>query len=240
MIKLIGFDLDNTLWPVKPAILGAEAALKQYFEAFEPKLVYPPANIADFRSRVLDRDPDLHFRLTDLRRNLLQEIVLESKTHAASAESIVGQAMQIFLKARSQVTLYPGVASALQNLHANYSLCALTNGNADTRGLSIGPLFDFQMSAEDVGAPKPKPNLFLAALAKAQCQPSEMIYVGDDPVLDIEAAAQLGIHTIWITPNDKPQTKIHDSASEVISSIDELPEAVSAISAKLSSNSAAG
>jgi len=96
------------------------------------------------------------------------------------------------------------------------------------------------MSAEDVGAPKPKPNLFLAALAKAQCQPSEMIYVGDDPVLDIEAAAQLGIHTIWITPNDKPQTKIHDSASEVISSIDELPEAVSAISAKLSSNSAAG
>jgi FMN phosphatase YigB (HAD superfamily) len=32
MIKLIGFDLDNTLWPVKPAILKAEAALTAVFQ----------------------------------------------------------------------------------------------------------------------------------------------------------------------------------------------------------------
>ena len=42
MIKVIGFDLDNTLWPVKPAILYAEQQLKNHLAALEPGIALPP------------------------------------------------------------------------------------------------------------------------------------------------------------------------------------------------------
>jgi FMN phosphatase YigB (HAD superfamily) len=38
----------------------------------------------------------------------------------------------------------------------------------------------------------------LAALEREQLSPEAMIYVGDDPELDVDAAAKLGIHTIWV------------------------------------------
>lgn len=38
MIKLIGFDLDNTLWPVKPVILYAESELQKHLGGLSPAI----------------------------------------------------------------------------------------------------------------------------------------------------------------------------------------------------------
>ena len=55
-----------------------------------------------------------------------------------------------------------------------------------------------------------------------------MIYVGDDPILDIDAANELGIHTVWLVYNNSPN-RGKTEASVTISNITELTEAVSEI-----------
>ncbi len=238
MIKLIGFDLDNTLWPVKPAILKAEAALTEYFKTLRPELNYPPVNIAALRAKVLEQHPDFSFRLTDLRRRILFEIAAQSPEHQVNASEIADAGMQVFLETRSQVTLYPGAEEALKHLAQRYTLCALTNGNAEVARLSIGRLFTFQLSAESVGSPKPNPDLFLAALERQQLTPEAMIYVGDDPELDVDAAAKLGIHTIWVNQTGFGDAETSDltQASAAIDDLKDLPAAVAGIEAGLNNS----
>lgn len=234
MIKVIGFDLDNTLWPVKPAIIYAEQQLKNHLAALSPGINYPPDDIQDLRDAVLIAYPDYSFRLTDLRRAILHRLVQREPKHRDQAQDVVDLALQVFLKARNHVTLFEGAETALRALSQTYALCALTNGNADVGQLPIGNFFQLQLSAEDVGAPKPKPDLFLAALAHFQCQPNEMIYVGDDPVLDVDAASNLGIHTVWKTTRATRDATDVVRASEIIVDLEALPGAIARINARIS------
>jgi putative hydrolase of the HAD superfamily len=51
----------------------------------------------------------------------------------------------------------------------------------------------------EVGAEKPDPRIFQAALAAVDRTPQEVLHVGDDPERDIAAAARLGMATCWIS-----------------------------------------
>jgi len=51
-----------------------------------------------------------------------------------------------------------------------------------------------------------------------------MIYVGDDPVLDIDAANHAGLRTIWL--NRKNKSAGETAADVIISDIAEVVEAV--------------
>ena len=229
MIKLIGFDLDNTLWPVKPVILHAEAELQKHLSALSPAIPYSGAHLTAYRTEILEKNPDFAFRLTDLRRALLVKIAMDVPAHRSNAEAVAEAAMTVFLKARNAVSFYPGAEEALQTLSQDFALCALTNGNASVDQLSIGPLFKFALTAEQVGAPKPQPDLFLAALDRFGCRPEEMIYVGDDPLLDVTAAASLGIFTIWLSTPEKVSTQASTPATEIIYDLSELEKTVTRI-----------
>lgn len=51
----------------------------------------------------------------------------------------------------------------------------------------------------EVGASKPEPRLFAAALAHVGLPPAEVLHVGDDPVRDIAGAAGVGLASCWIS-----------------------------------------
>ena len=96
--------------------------------------------------------------------------------------------MEIFLTARNEVEFFEGALDTLRNIAQSFQLGAITNGNADIYRLGLNDCFSFAFSAEQVGAPKPAPDLFHAALAHTGCEPAQMVYVGDDPVKDVDAA----------------------------------------------------
>jgi len=54
-----------------------------------------------------------------------------------------------------------------------------------------------------------------------------MIYVGDDPKLDVDAAKKLGIYTIWMDRGTKPRGD--SKPDQTITRIDELAAAVDQI-----------
>lgn len=51
----------------------------------------------------------------------------------------------------------------------------------------------------EVGADKPDPRIFQAALAHVDRAPEDVLHVGDDPERDIAAAARLGLATCWVS-----------------------------------------
>ncbi|MDA9679946.1 HAD family hydrolase [Gammaproteobacteria bacterium] len=224
MIRIIAFDLDDTLWDVGPVISHAELALSKWLERQVPGYRYESSNQKPIREALLNEDPTLSYRLTAFRKKIIETSLLSrlgKKNAAIHAEG----AMEIFLAARNEVNFFEGTLDTLRNLAQSFKLGAITNGNADIYRLRLDNLFSFAFSAEQVGAPKPAPDLFLAALAHTGCEPAQMVYVGDDPIKDIDAANQVGLRTIWMRSQNRPV--VGESDPDVtINNIQELPEAI--------------
>ena len=95
--------------------------------------------------------------------------------------------------------LFIGVEACLRRVKAaGFSLGIATNGpTAITeellRILKIRDFFVVVAGSEDAPNPKPSPDLLLVACKKAGINPSESVYVGDQPV-DAEAAEAAGFY----------------------------------------------
>jgi putative hydrolase of the HAD superfamily len=140
--------------------------------------------------------PEINHDLSQLRQCWLQH--LADTFHYE--RKMVEKAFHIFWLARNEVQFYDGVLDTLARLAQHFHLGVISNGNADIDHIGVGALFDFSVSAHEAGVAKPHSDIFKLAVKKAQCQAHEMIYIGDDPVCDIQGAKQAGLHTIWYNP----------------------------------------
>ncbi|MFT5209459.1 MAG: HAD superfamily hydrolase (TIGR01549 family) [Flavobacterium sp.] len=227
MIKLIGFDLDDTLWDIIPVMIRAERILDNWLKVNAASLKYTVIEMRQLRIEVLAMQPELTNQITELRRKIIVRAMTNSGISNNRAELLSKQAMDVFLTARNQITLFEGVEDTLSALSDHYTICALSNGNADIQRLGLEHLFHFAYSAEQVGGSKPSHHLFSAALKHTNLAAEEMIYVGDDPLLDVDAAKDLGIHAIWMDRGNKSPGE--RSADKIITHITELPNAIQEI-----------
>jgi putative hydrolase of the HAD superfamily len=226
MIKVIAFDLDDTLWEVDPVLIEAERILRQWLEDAVPGLTYDRETVGQIRREVAESNPGLIGRPTDFRRSVIEQTLKRADLEHASAESVSHEAMAVFLEARSRLVLFEGVRETMVQLASRFTLGALTNGNADITRVGLDEVFNFVFSAEDVAAPKPSPDLFLAALKHTGTRPPEMVYVGDHPQHDIDAANNVGLQTIWVDNGIKQREKGETDADEIVSHVTEVPAAV--------------
>ncbi|MDH5737120.1 MAG: HAD-IA family hydrolase [Gammaproteobacteria bacterium] len=227
-IKVIAFDLDDTLWEMRPLLLKAEERLNEFLGRAFPRLRYDVVSMRELRHELLAEKPELAHRITAFRQCLIQKAMIKSAMTEAQAQSGAQQAMSVFLDARHDVRFFDDVIATLRQLSDHYLLGSLTNGNADIRRLGLEDLFSFSFSAEEVGARKPAPDLFHKALAHTGVNAKEMVYVGDDPVQDVAAANQAGLFSVWVNrAGDPPVPESEPHA--IISCLGELPEAVEGI-----------
>ena len=224
MIRVIAFDLDDTLWDVGPVITRAESILANWLEREVPGYSYEPPKLMPIREALLSEDPTLSHRLTAFRQRLIETSLL-SLLDERNAASHAEAAMEVFLAARNEVNFFDGARDTLMNIAQSFQLGAITNGNADIYRIGLNDCFSFAFSAEQVGAPKPAPDLFHAALAHTGCEPSQMVYVGDDPVKDVDAANEVGLHTIWLRSKTR-SAKGESNPDETIDDIRALPNAI--------------
>lgn len=231
-IRVIAFDLDDTLWDSKPVLIKAEACLDDWLSQQVPGLEYTVAEMRELRSLVLDEDPDLIHHITEFRRRVIEKAMHLSGIDGDESKTLSRAAMDVFLAARNRIQLPQDTLTTMDALARQFTLGALTNGNADIRSLGLSLYFDFAFSAEDVGAAKPAPELFEAALRHTRSQPSEMIYVGDDPVLDIDPANAVGLHTV-LMDNPRRHEKGKTRPDETITRIVDLPAAVERLISRL-------
>jgi putative hydrolase of the HAD superfamily len=222
-IALVTFDLDDTLWSVAPVMHGAEATLRDWLAEEAPLLgPVPIEHLWEIRGRLMQLDPGLRHRMSELRRRILQIALREAGYADMQAAQLAEQGFQVFLQARHQVDLFPDVHATLETLATRYCLGVITNGNADVRRLGLADYFRFALNAEDLGVGKPDPLPFNEALQRAGVLAHQAVHIGDHPGDDISGALAAGLQAIWFNPQGKAWTGEQPAHAEV-RNLAELP-----------------
>jgi len=231
-IKVITFDLDNTLWDVEPALLRAEQAQQDWLLEHRPGAVDSLDHDAlwEFKKSVWQRHPHLVHHVSQIRIQTLYELQVAAGYSEPEARSGAEQAFALFLEQRQQVKLYAEALEVLERLATHYTLGARTNGNADVYKTDAGDYFDFAFLAEEIGASKPHPDMFHAALQRTGVAAHNVIHVGDDPAHDIAGAQAVGMHTVWMNSRGREWPE-GPRASREISNLRQLPQAIADIAA---------
>lgn len=226
-ISVVTFDLDNTLWDVEPALLRAEQAQRDWLLENRPGSIehHDHESLWEFKKRIWKQYPQLAHHISQMRIRMLEALQREAGYDEESALTGAREAFSAFLIERHKVQLYEEALEVLQQLAGRYRLGALTNGNADIYKTDAGEYFDFAFLAEDVGASKPAPDMFQAALQATGVAPEAIAHVGDSAEHDVAGARAVGMHTVWV--NLRQQTWPGGPPADVeIRSLRELPDAL--------------
>ncbi|MBM7063276.1 HAD family hydrolase [Pseudomonas sp. UL073] len=223
-IRLITFDLDDTLWDNRPVIVGAEAAMRDWLALHTPLLAAQPVeHLWEIRTQLLKGEPQLRHRLSELRRRTLFHALEGVGYTRQEAVALAEGAFQAMLRARHQITLYPDTVPMLEALASRYHLGVITNGNADVRRLGLADYFQFALCAEDLGIGKPDPKPFQEALKRVGVSAEQAVHVGDHPGDDIRGAQASGLRAIWFNPTGSDWAG-EESPDAEIRSLGELPQ----------------
>jgi FMN hydrolase / 5-amino-6-(5-phospho-D-ribitylamino)uracil phosphatase len=193
---VLSFDLDDTLWPVEPVILAAEAAMwkwlrEQHAEAMREHSI---ETVRAIRARVALKFPQRSHDMTFLRHRAIMELFGEhpdARNHADAA-------FEVFFRERNRVTLYADVQDALERLKRRYRLFALSNGNADLKRCGLAEFFEGHVTAISAGAPKPDARIFEQLVRHAGVRAEQVLHIGDDPHTDVYGAARAGLQAVWL------------------------------------------
>ena len=218
-IRCIAFDLDDTLWACHPVIQRAEKKHYNWLAEHYPALTqrYCFDDFMQSRDAFMTNNPELVYDLTQLRKNWLRGFADEF----GYDDEMVENAFQVFWLARNEVEFYEGALELLEELSQDFLLGVISNGNADVHHIGVGNLFDFTVSAREAGVAKPHPDIFNLALDKAGVTANEAVYIGDDPIRDIQGANQAGWHSIWYNPSAE-KWQGNSSPSQIITNLSEI------------------
>jgi FMN hydrolase / 5-amino-6-(5-phospho-D-ribitylamino)uracil phosphatase len=195
-ILALTLDLDDTLWPVLPALERADHAVDAWLQQHHPDVAraWPVTAMRELRMKVAIERPDLAHDFSTQRQLTLQHAFASCGIATAPVDAL----WEIYFAARNSVELYPDSLPALMRLTARWPLASLTNGNADLERVGIHSHFHHHISARNTGAAKPDPRIFLAAAECLGVAPENILHIGDDVELDVVGARDAGMRTAWI------------------------------------------
>ena len=195
-VRAVCFDLDNTLWDVWPVIMRAEQKMYDFLAQRYPRVVTSMTleMMRSAREQTAAAHPQMAHDFTFLRKQTLREHAREF----GYAEAMAEEAFDAFIQARNEVDLYDDVVPALEQLRARYRLFTASNGNADLAKIGLAHFFERTVAARHVGALKPDPAIFHKVIEGTGLRAAEVVYVGDDPELDVVGARGAGMQAIWI------------------------------------------
>lgn len=112
--------------------------------------------------------------------------------------------------------LFDEVAEVLEGLQGRVRVFALSNFDRRLhgilRGLDIAHFFEGVILSSEVGASKPHPRMFEAALKEAGVLPGRSLHAGDEEKADVRGAQAVGIPVIHVK---RPEVTLRDVAEKV-------------------------
>lgn len=221
-VRAICFDLDNTLWDVWPVIRRAEQAMYEFLSEHYPKVVaaLTVEAMREAREKTAAAHPQMKHDFTFLRKQTLREHAHEF----GYAECMVEEAFDVFMRARNEVELYDDVLPGLERLKTRYRLFTASNGNADLSIIGLSKYFESSIAARQIGALKPEARIFQKVVEGTDLAIQEVIYVGDDPELDVEGARRAGMQAVWIDRIGAPWPTHVPAPPLTVTSIAELAD----------------
>ena len=123
-IKLLSFDLDDTLWAVDPVMVQANLALYQWLDQHAPLFTvrYQLEDFGQLRRKVLKAQPEIGHSVTAIRLAVLRYGLQQSGYSDTDAERLTSGAFEAFLVARNQVELFQHAQQMLSEASTHYRL----------------------------------------------------------------------------------------------------------------------
>jgi FMN hydrolase / 5-amino-6-(5-phospho-D-ribitylamino)uracil phosphatase len=195
-VKGISIDLDETLWPIMPTIIRAEALTAQWIAKHAPKVAlrYDTRALRSLRDQLQVEDPQRKVDLLKARRDTL----LHAFKDCGESESKALDALNVFVQARQVVELFDDAEPFLKAISSRYPVVALSNGFADVHAVGIGRYFKASVSAHIVGIAKPDARIFALAAQALGCENDQVLHIGDDAALDVDGALAAGMQAFHV------------------------------------------
>jgi putative hydrolase of the HAD superfamily len=222
MIRAVVFDADETLINLQPAIGIALDHVVSQVRAQLPASTLVREDLQRGWREVFAEDPSAP--VVAIREESLRRVL---RRHGD--EQLVERAFAEFFEVRFAHSLpFDDALPTLATLRTDYLLGYATNGNSLAERCGLGGEFAFELYAHHGGLPKkPAAGFFHAVVAAAETAPQTIVYVGDSFEHDVEAAAAVGLRTVWVNRSGEPVpagAAKHPDA--VIGSLAELPAVV--------------
>ena len=220
VIRAVCFDLDNTLWDIVPVLERAERILADWMRARYPRIPerFSPSDSREARARLSLELPQHAHDLTFLSVENLSRLA-ES---AGYERSVAQEAFAVWHAARNQCVPHDDVIPSLEKLKARYRLATLTNGNANLGMIGIAHHFEVSLHAGALGCSKPDPRAYGALADALTLNPSEILFVGDEPQHDVAGPRSAGMQTVWVNRSGLAWPAGLQAADHVIADFHEL------------------
>ncbi len=221
MIKVVIFDLDNTLTDFmrmkESAVDGAVDAM------IDAGLRLPPETI---KNKIYEVYKEKGIEFQGVFDEVL-EALLGEVNHKVLAAGVVA-----YRRAKeAALVLYPHVRVTLFELIKRGIRLAVISDAPRKEGwlrlcyLQLHHMFDMVLTFEDTGERKPSPVPFRQVLEHFDVEPGNAMMVGDWPERDIRGAAQVGIVSVFARYGDRTGV-VESGAKYEIDDIIELVELV--------------
>ena len=231
MIRLVTFDLDNTLWSVDVVIGRAERRMRDWLRPRVPEYQrLAKEDHAAIRDGVIADHPGIVHDISLLRERVLAETIEHCGYPRSRAAELAAGAFAEFLDWRHRIDFFVGALDVLETLSGSYTLASLTNGNADFARLGLDRYFSFGYSARDVGASKPHTAMFERAMRHAGVAPGEAVHIGDHEIDDVQGATAAGMATVWVNLVGSDATP---DATVTVTSLAQLPAALADLDSRM-------
>jgi HAD superfamily hydrolase (TIGR01662 family) len=209
MIRTMFFDLDDTLFDhqysrrcgimaLKAMHQALSAADIRDMEKFHEQLIW-----ANF-TKVLDGEISVYDAMTERIRTLCARFGI-TLAHADVPETV----RRYDAAYQNNRRAVPGSRELLALLKEEAQVGIITNGFCDLQEekiavCGISPLIDILIISEEAGYKKPDRRIFETALARAEADPAESLYVGDSWNVDILPASACGMKAVWLNRYGQP------------------------------------
>lgn len=234
MIKVITFDLDDTLWAVQPVIDVANQALYEWLQQHASNYTqqFPLEYFSELQKLTHERHPERAYSVTAIRQTMTEIGLTQAGYSGEELSRLCQEAFEVFLHARNDVDYFTHALPMIEQLHGDFLLGAISNGNADISRVGLDKYFDFAFSADLIGVGKPAIQIFNAMLNHVNCEPQEVLHIGDSLEHDIAGANDAGLHSLWVNLND--QTASENIIPHIeVRCLSEIPQAVEAYQSRL-------
>lgn len=200
--KAIFFDWDHTLWDHDR---NASEVIHELFEEFAllASITHSKELIWQVFTRINDTlwDDYQHGRID-------QKTLRETRFALFFDELGIQGNATLFSDSYLQRTpkkthLIPDAYQVIETLASKYPLYVLTNGFDDIQqikiaGAGMSHFFERVITSELAGCKKPSATFFEFALKQASCLPTDVVMIGDHPIIDVKAAEAIGIPAIHL------------------------------------------
>src|SRR5215468_9494787 len=193
-------DADGVPWKERFFSFYRAEGLDLTADTFESSFFAADDRLVGSLAPATDLSGTVHALVANLEAELVRRGI-----RAGKAGSDGNRSMRVASRFLSEASAtFAGNRPVLQALKERYRLGVVSNfyGNLEAvcRGAGLASLFATLVDSHRVGAEKPDPAIFQAALATLNARPETTVLVGDSLRRDREGARRTGMRFIWITP----------------------------------------